>query len=380
MNFQKSGKVDQKAGRAINRRLILNLVRTQGKISRSELSTLTGLSAAAVGFVVGDLVEEGYLFEGVPEGTGAGRKRVPLTLNVHANRAVGLRLSSGRLDCMLSDFSMEVIASETVDLPSMDPAAVVSAAKDTVSHLLARNNTDARILGAGLAAPGMFDSRTGICETNYRFGWKDVPIGPMLSEALDMPVVVENDTYAFGLAHQLYGLGQSSHTFLALAVGAGIGCAIIDQDLILHGTPGNAGEVGHVLDDENGPLCECGRKGCLQARYSVPALEAQWRDLGHTNSLDEAMATEDNAALTLVRDAGRRIGRHLAEWVTLLYPEMIILGGEGVRFGAPFITAMQDEMSTRYYRAQAPRIVADESEFYWTAGAAAIAIQKVFRG
>jgi len=380
MRATRTKKIDQKAGRAINRRLILNLIRTEGGLSRRELADRTGLSSAAVGFVVNDLLDEGYLLEGRPEGNGAGRKRVPLTLDASSNYAIGIRLSVDRLDCMLTDLGMKLIDSETVALASMSADAVVDGARMAVGALLARKTSAARILGAGFTSPGRFDPLSGICLRNHRFGWKNVPIGPMLSETLGMPVFTENDTMAFGLAHHLFGMGQSYASFIAVAVGAGIGCALVSGGEVYRGGRSNAGKVGHVLhnDPENGPVCDCGRRGCLQAWYAVPALEKRWRSGSHSGPLTDAVLAEDAGAMALVEEAGREIGKHLAEWVTALDPEVVILGGESVRYSDAFVAAMQRQLDSDYYDDAPPRILPDQSEFYWTAGAAAVAVQQLF--
>lgn len=380
MRPARTGKIDQKTGRAINRSLILNLIRTGEGLSRRELADRTGLSGAAVSFVVNDLIEDGYLLEGRPEGSGAGRKRVPLTLDAGSNYAIGIRLSVDRLDCMLTDLAMTLVDSETIALTSMEPRSVVDGARTAVGRLLERKTGDARILGAGFTSPGRFDPQSGVCLRNHRFGWRNVPIGTMLSEALDMPVFTENDTMAFGLAHHLFGLGQSYGSFLAVAVGAGIGCALVSGGQVYRGGRSNAGKVGHVLhgDPETGPVCDCGRRGCLQASYAVPALERRWREQGHAAPLTDAVIAEQPEALDLVAEAGQQIGMHLAEWVTTLDPEVIILGGESVRYGKAFSDAMQTQLDNDYYDDAAPTIVFDQSEFYWTAGAAAVAVQQLF--
>lgn len=371
-------KIDQKTGRAVNRRLVLNLVRKSDGLSRSELSAQTGLSAAAVGFVVSDLMDDGLLVEGKPTGKGSGRRPVPLTLNSSGHLAIGLKLSVDRIDCILTDLSIAVIDQTSVRLPRMSPEAVVGAANEAVSQLVAASGKGRPIIGVGLSMPGRLDIDTGMCIRSHRFDWHDVPIGPMMAQALGLPVAIEDDTLAFGLAHHLFGLGQSNQTFAALAVGEGIGLAAITEDRVRRGSIGNAGKVGHVLHREDGPMCECGRRGCLQAWYSAAALDRRWRETSPDQSIYDAIAARNGDALDLVREAARAIGFHLAEWVTVLDPERVVLGGEGIEFGPDFLSVMQDTLRHAYFRETAPEIVADDSSFYWTAGAAAVAVQRIF--
>ncbi|MCB1357925.1 MAG: ROK family transcriptional regulator [Maritimibacter sp.] len=377
MHFTDRKKIDQKTGRAINRRLILNLIRRNGPMSRSDLALRTGLSPAAVGFVVTDLLDDGYLIAGAPSQVGSGRRPVPLALNVDGHLAVGLKAAPGRVDCILADFGINTLESRSVALTDRTPAGFVATTAEAIRSLLATHGGGRPVIGVGLSIPGRVVPDTGHCIRSHRFGWADVPIGPMLSREVGLPVYVEDDTMAYGLAHHMFGLGQACENFAALAVGDGIGYAVIMDGKIRQGALGNAGKVGHVMHDAGGPMCECGRTGCLQAWYSFAALESRWRETRATKLLD-ALEKGAPEARAMVAEAGREIGRHLGEWVTVSDPERIVLGGEAVALGRVFIDAMEAALAVGYFRETAPPIVADESSYYWTAGAAAVAVQHVF--
>ena len=377
MRFTDNKKIDQKTGRAINRRLILNLIRRNGGLSRAELAERTGLSPAAVGHVVGDLLSEGYLVTGKSNRNGSGRKPVPLMLNTDGHLAVGVKLGLSRVECILTDFGINVIDSRNIALTEHAPAAVVAAAASAIGMLIDANEIQRPVVGVGMSVPGRIDPNTGICIRSHRFDWDNVPIGSMLSAEVGLPVYIEDDTLAYGLAHHLFGLGQTCQNFAALAVGDGIGYAVVADAKVRRGALGNAGKVGHVLHDENGPVCECGRTGCLQSWYSANSLKIRWaRD--HVLSLTDALAGGDPAALAFVGEAGQALGRHLAEWCTVTDPEKIIFGGEAVDFGPAFIREMEHALGEYFYRDTAPPIIADKSSYYWTAGAAAVAVQQVF--
>jgi len=101
----------------------------------------------------------------------------------------------------------------------------------------------------------------------------------MLAEAVSVPIWVDDDTNAFALAQQLFRLGRNHRHFAALAIGAGISCAMVIDGKLYHGAVGAAGKLGHTIFDPAGPICECGRKGCLQAHFSEPALLRKWREV-----------------------------------------------------------------------------------------------------
>ncbi|WP_226629643.1 ROK family transcriptional regulator [Alloyangia pacifica] len=377
MRFTDKKKIDQKTGRAINRRLILNLIRMSGGLSRSELAERTGLSPAAVGHVVGDLLDEGYLITGTSSRNGSGRKPVPLMLNTEGHLAIGVKVGPSRLDCILTDFGINVIDRESSTLTDVSPEAVVSVAAEAVSKLTTKHGAGRPILGVGLSVPGRIDPHSGMCIRSHRFDWDEVPIASMLSEALELPVFIEDDTLAFGLAHHMFGFGQACQNFAALAVGDGIGYAVISDAKVRRGALGTAGKVGHVLHDPSGPMCECGRRGCLQAWFSAASLAARWGET-HSEPLAEALEAGDKAALSFVAEAGDAIGRHLAEWCTVTDPELIVLGGEAVALGAAFIRPMEAALAENFYRDTPPPVFVDDSSFYWMAGAAAVVVQQVF--
>ena len=411
MSVRGNQKIDQKSGRAINRQMILNLVRRTGGMSRSELSSETGLSAAAVGFVVKELLESGYLIEEQPRDSRSGRRPVPLRLNHEGHLAIGLKLGLHRLDCILTDMAMQPLDQQSTPLTSHEPEVVVEAARVAVSTVLARRKGRPQrpILGVGWSMPGRLAVEQGLCIRSLRFKWADVPIGPMLSEALGLPVFIEDDTLAYGLAHYLFGLGQQQEVFSVLAVGEGLFYATVIAGQVWRGHLGNAGKVGHIVHAEEGQVCECGRVGCLQTHFSVTALERRWLEVEagpplargveagpplargpvrrsgskgreglRPQSLQEAVAAGDERALALVGDAGAVLGRYLAGWVTVTDPEHIILGGESVAFGDAFVEPMQRALDRYYYREQGPKIIRDGTSFYWTAGAAATVMRHIF--
>lgn len=377
MRFTDNKKIDQKTGRAINRRLILNLIRREGSLSRTDLSERTGLSPAAVGFVVADLIEDGFLVTGESKSLGSGRKPVPLRLNKEGQYSIGVKVGPNHLDCVLTDFGINIVDTRTVSISNCRPETVVKAAASAIREFSVTIAVEKNILGIGLSVPGRIDPLNGTCIRSNRLGWDDVPIAHLVSAATNIPAFVEDDTLAYGLAHHMFGLGQTCQNFAVLAVGDGIGFATITESKVWRGNLGNAGKVGHVLFNEHGPMCECGRNGCLQAWFSATAVETRWNE-NNGQPLAVALRSADASALTHVAQAGHAIGMHLAEWATVTDPERIVLGGEAVSFGPGFIDAMREALTHAYYRESAPPIVVDEASFYWTAGAAAVAVQQIF--
>ena len=211
-------KGDQGTARAMNRRLILNLLRREGPKSRAELAVSTGLSPATVTFVVADLLEEGFVIEGAASRGATGRRPIPVEINYAGGLAVGLKFMVGRIGCVLTDLSTTPVAAVTIPVADETPEAYVAASADAVKQLLRHaKRATAKVMGIGVAMPGIIDVATGTCRRSHRFRWDNVPFASMLAERVRIPVWVDDDTNAFALAQQLFGVGRQHRTIGALA-------------------------------------------------------------------------------------------------------------------------------------------------------------------
>ena len=377
-------KIDQRMTRAMNRRLILNLLRREGPASRADIASVTGLSPAAVTFVIADLIAEGYLREGETQPGASGRRPIPIELNYGGHYAIGIKMNVGTLGCVLTDLSTSVLSSLTVEYKSSEPADVLDAAEQAVIRLRRMApDPQGKLIGIGFSMPATVDIEQSICVQSRRFNWENVPFGKMLQQRVNAPVWMEDDTLAFALAQHLFGLGRHHQVFTALALGVGIACATVNDGVIHRGASGRAGKLGHVTHDPIGPLCECGRKGCLQAFYSEPAIVESWRtERGLSHGVDryamkEAAIQGDPVARRILREAGEAIGYHLADAVNVIDPEVIIVGAEAVSFGDLLFGPMRESLAARCY-ADPPAIVPDERDNFWSSGAAALATQALF--
>ncbi|PBB80828.1 sugar kinase [Mesorhizobium sp. WSM3879] len=376
-------KGDQQTARAINRRLILNLLRRQGAISRAEIASVTGLSPAAVTFVVSELLEENILVEGEASLGAPGRRPIPININYAGRLVAGLKLKAGGIDCVLTDLATTPLVTKQVVVPDPSPQSTVEACASAVEELVSdrRAPTGAQLSGIGIAVPGVIDN--GVCRLSHRFNWADVPIAAMLAERVRVPVWADDDTNAFALAQQLFGLGRHHRTVGALAIGAGISCAVVIDGSVHHGANGAAGKMGHSIYDPNGPPCECGRRGCLQTFFSEPALVRRWKEArrlaGEVTRHDmlNAANTGDRAAIDLLQEAGEGIGRYLGGFCNIIDPEVIVGGGEAVTFGDYLFGPMRDALK-RYAMWDPPPIAPDWADDSWARGAAALATQRLF--
>lgn len=377
-------KIDQGTSRRMNRRLILNLLRQEGAMPRSEIAFRTGLSSAAVTFVVSDLVSENILLEGETTKGAAGRRPIPININYAAHHAIGVKLMVDTIECVLTDLATNVLYSFRLNLPDQSPESVVAVCVQCVEHVLENANVpNVDLMGIGIAVPGIIDTESGVCRRSHRFKWTNVALAKMVRDRVNVPVWLDDDTNAFGLAQMLFGSGRQHRTVGALAIGAGISCALIINGSLHHGSNGAAGKLGHIRYKGSETVCECGQVGCLQTYFSEPALVARWRKLEGLGTqvtrydLLEAATAGKESALQILTEAGEVVGEYLASFCNIVDPEIIVVGGEAVSFG-DFLFAPLRASLKKHALWTPPPLKLDWDGDSWAQGAAALATQHLF--
>jgi len=233
------------------------------------------------------------------------------------------------------------------------PDAVI--ARMIASGLAAAAGRPAR--AAGISTPGPSKPAEGIVtEPPNLPGWRDVPLARLISEQLGVPAWIENDANAAALAEFRRGAGRGLRHMVQIALGTGIGGGLIVGGRLVHGASGGAGELGHMLVQPGGPVCGCGRRGCLEAMASGVALAREAGAIIGRNPggilarlasgsgeesdarvLHEAAEAGDAEADAAIRAAGRYLGDGLVNLVNLLNPELIVLSGSLRRLGGRYL-------------------------------------------
>ncbi|NEJ72146.1 ROK family protein [Rhizobium phaseoli] len=376
-------KGDQTTARAMNRRLILNLLRREGPRSRADIAAVIGLSPAAVTFVVTDLLEEGIVIEGKTVPGLTGRRPIPVDINYEHALAVGFKLMVDSVECVATDLATNPVAAMRVSLGGHDPDQVADLLAATVPELVKlAGRPDARLAGIGISMPGVINHEQTACVRSHRFGWNNVPLAALVAARVHVPVWLEDDTNAYAIAQQLFGLGRQHRNMAVLAVGVGISCALVIDGKLYRGANGAAGKFGHTLFEDGGRLCECGKRGCLMAYHSEISMLRRWREATGRDELGlpdlcKALASGDATALAIVGESGRGIGTALANLVNITDPEVIVAGGEAVSLGDPFLTPLREALAARTFRT-APPLLPDWEDNSWARGAAALVTQKIF--
>lgn len=226
---------------------------------------------------------------------------------------------------------------------------------DTVNLILfQRRFTPNEILGIGVSVPGAVSPDKGIIPDSPNLpGWKGIKIEQILKKKFRRPIYLSNDAKASAWAERLFGLGKDVNNFVYVTVSTGIGSGIVVDGELVTGASFSAGEIGHTTIMPGGPLCNCGKRGCLEALASGTAIAAQAKRMmeagkfsglgsykyrpGNGRLTAEVVAKAakegDQLAVQILRNAGHFLGIGLANLINILNPEVIILGGGVMKSG-----------------------------------------------
>jgi predicted NBD/HSP70 family sugar kinase len=321
-----------------NRKRVIDALRANGVASRAELARLTDLSRSTISTIVSDLLESGLAVErdGQPEGeTHAGRPPVMVGLDSSAGLALAIDFGHRHLRVAVSDLSHEVLAETWREL-DVDHSATdgLAAARDDVEKVIAEARADrSRIIGTVMGLPAPINRATGTAQDSSILpGWVGVDAAAEASARLELPVAVENDANLGALAELVWGAAKGHAEVAYIKVASGIGGALISEGRLTHGAGGTAGEIGHTVIGDGGPVCRCGNRGCLETLASAPAVARQLSQSRHEEisprRLLELAAAGDAAARRLIGDAGRALGVAVANLCNIVNPECVVIGGD----------------------------------------------------
>ena len=347
-------KGDQELVRYQNRALIINLLRLNGSLSRTEIAERTGLAPSALTRLTRDLLEEGIVMEIGKSTSKGGRPAVLVSLNPEYGQIIGVKVERARLLAASVNLSGEIRARKDhrfATIPS--PHEVVDGIAE-LAVALADENT----LGLGVSISGFVDIESGTDLFTPILGWENVSLRDPLFERLGMPVWVENDVNALALAEKWYGAGRDFRHFLCITVGEGVGLGIVINGEIYRGAFGGAGELGHITIDPSGPVCRCRQRGCLEMYASDIHLAAQAESLGLGSIEGLASAARDgsNPARAVFSEMGRYLGVGAKNVVNLFNPEAIVLGGERMDTSDLFLPAFEEQVCKHSFPAEAARL------------------------
>ncbi|MCK6567120.1 MAG: ROK family transcriptional regulator [Anaerolineales bacterium] len=325
-----------------NRDLVLRTIFANESISRAEVARVTNLTRTTVSEVVNNLLEEG-LVEEVGRGESIGGK-TPILLSVvpDSRYLIGLNLGQDKFIGAVVNLRGEIIEMAEAPVHDDNGENALELVYQIIDQLMKKRIKP--IVGIGVGTPGLVNTREGIIVTAVNLEWQDLPLGQLLEKKYKTPVSVLNDSQATAIGEFVYG-GEHARdeNLIVVNVKHGIGSGILVNGRLFQGDGGGAGEIGHVVVQENGELCRCGKRGCLETVSSLRAALKQMK----CNSIDEAQAafsSGDKRAMEVVETAAHYLGISLANLIGTLNIHKIVLTGDMTRFGAKWLEAVNASM------------------------------------
>ena len=329
-----------------NQSVILEAIRRAGEgLSRIELVDATGLSAQTVTNITRRLLDEGLIEEAGRTINGPGKPRTTLRLVPRSRLSLGVHLDPAVTTVVLLDLGGGVIARSAHRTPANDPMQVIRSMAGAIEELIVRSGVDrASIAGVGVAAPGPLDAERGtVIDPPKLHQWHRVPLRTALADAVGLPVALEKDTTAAAFAELWRGDDPPDASLLFVYLGTGIGTALVMDGDVIRGRSRNVGEVGHIIVDPDGPLCGCGRRGCVEVVCTPQAIVEQAERAGvladdrvgsDAESVDERLSQlcararqGEAAALSVLVRAAEHLSVLISSLTNMLDVDRVVFGG-----------------------------------------------------
>lgn len=383
----------RKSVRPHNRSDILRLLREHGPLTRSALAERTGLTPASVTRIVGELRRCDMVAEIEFDRPIAGSGRRPVLIELRSHRLYCAAVHVGLLyvDVGLFNLDGRLIVERRAERPAGgSPEAVFDRAAAAVGELAEEAHLTAGDLAAiGLGTGGWVDPLSGELLLNSRLGWERVPARELLEARLGVPAAVDSNVNGVILAEARFGIGKRSRNLVLLMVGNVIGAGVLVEGQLYHGVHQQAGQVGHVIIQEDGPVCSCGNRGCLEAIAADSALVGEVAALGllpeatgaPIERIMELARAEAGPVRDLVRARAALLGRVVALLVNIHDPDLVILAGSAALAPAVQLPLIRDEAMRHVFPPKRATLRIEPTRFGShapLAGAAALAIELVY--
>jgi N-acetylglucosamine repressor len=398
------GPANSKYLKKINRLSIINIIKDNEPISRQQLSQVTGLTPPAITGIIRELLDSGFVLEtGLGQSQG-GRKPIKLTFNSAAAHVIGIELTRFETVIGIADLKNDPSDIRTMNWDMSEPETGINLLVSEIERIIGQSDHEKKkFLGIGIAFPGLLNAKTGLVRRSVNLGpgWNNFPLKEVLERRLGMPVVTENNARASALAERWFGGGIGCKNLAYVNLGEGISAGVILDDRILQGSQGYAGQMGHIVIKEDGSLCNCGNRGCLEALCGAPALlrtaaaeltmvkngdplKHIFDVTGKVTLADILLCAKepDSYAEKLLHEVGRLVGMAIADVVNLYNPEKVFLGGKVARGANVFIGTLKEVVLSHSFPevAEVTEIVISKLEKNAAVvGACALAIQELLQ-
>ena len=348
-----------------NKRLILKTIYDQGPISRASVARITHLTRPTVSSTVAELIGEGLVGE-VGQGPSEGGKP-PILLNVvdDSRHLIGVDLwvAGSEMRGGIIDLRGKIIHRFKLPWQKQNGKVTLDSAYQLIDGLI--NMSTSPLLGIGVGTPGLMDPQRGMVRTAVNLDWHNLPVRDLLEARYNLPVYVANSSQTAALGEYTFGPNQGNPNLIVIKVGWGIGVGIVVNGQLHYGDGSGAGEIGHVVVEENGDLCLCGLRGCLKTVASSTAIIERARQIAQNNpqsklhdfaatpedikfdTVLKAFEAGDEQLRILIEEIGYYLGIVVANLIGILNIQRILITGNVARFGETLLASIRQEMERR---------------------------------
>ena len=323
----------QQSSAPYNRRIVLDVIRRQGRISRREIVELVSLSPQTVANITNDLQAIGLIVARRVKGAKSrGQPPIAFELNPNAGNSIGISLEPGRVSAGLVNLIGEILERREVDVDTHDQRRVLATVLELIRELRRRPPAAERLWGIGVALPGpLIKTDISFIGPTTLEGWSDLSVLDELRHATRLQVFYSVDSVAAALGESLFGIARSLDTFFYMHFGVGLGGTLVVNRSAYRGANGNATEIGHTPAVPGGKRCYCGNVGCLERYLSLQSLaealgvsEAPDRDALIIAQLER---NDDPALQAWCGEAAERLRDAVCVIENMLDPVTIVIGG-----------------------------------------------------
>src|SRR5512142_1120578 len=279
-----------------NRDLVLKTIFEAETISRAEIARITRLTRTTVSDVVTGLLEEGLVQEvGIGESLG-GKSPILLSLVKDSRYMISLNLAHDQFCGAVVNLRGEIKDMESAPVSGRDGEQALALVYEILDRLVKKQW--APVVGIGVGTPGLVNTREGLVINAVNLDWQNLPLAQLLRDRYHMPVHIMNDSQAAAIGEYVYGGGyRADENLVVINIRQGIGAGILINGRLFQGDGGGAGEIGHMVVKDDGPLCRCGNHGCLETVASARA--AVRRATSLADQYPSSLLAEDPENITL---------------------------------------------------------------------------------
>ncbi|MGA7730071.1 MAG: ROK family transcriptional regulator [Chloroflexia bacterium] len=353
-------KATRQQTKSYNSNLVLKTIYDQGRVSRADVARLTNLTRTSVSEMVSELQERGLVEEvGIGQSIG-GRSPILLSVVDDGHHLISLDLAGAPFRGALVNLRNDVFTSASVPVRSSQGEAALERVYELLDTLLGKTNRP--VLGIGIGTPGLVDTTSGVIVRAVNLGWRDLPISDILQRRYGLPVYVANDSQISALARYMFGKGLDSNLVVIKTGRFGVGAGIVLNGQLFQGDGFGAGEIGHIVVEEDGEQCSCGNFGCLETVVSAQGIARRARALAaaHPHSMlhplgagitlqaiRKGILAGDEVAHRVVEETGHFLGIACANLIGALNVRHLVLTGTLTALGIPLLEAVRKKMYQR---------------------------------